>query len=71
MAVRKKIDILFDIPLSIVSDDGFSVFKYSSFGRGYHVYKDILQPTMSDDSLHCEEKKRQRVRQACSCDNFH
>ena len=57
MAVRKKIDILFDIPLLIVRDGSFSVFTYNSFSRGFHVYKDKWQPTVGDDSLHCEEEK--------------
>ena len=57
MAVRKKTDILFVIPLPIALDDCFSVFKYSSIGRGYHVFKDRWQPTVGDDSLHCEEDK--------------
>ena len=57
MAFRKKMDIAFDIPLPIVLDESFSVFKYSSFSRGYHVYSNRLQPTVGDDSLHCEEEK--------------
>ena len=56
MALSKK-DIPFDIPLLIVLDGSFSLFKYSSFSRGYHVYKDRWQPTVGDDSLHCEEEK--------------
>ena len=51
MAVQKKIEILFDIPLPIVLDDSLSAFKYSSFSRRYHVYKDRWQPTVGDDSL--------------------
>ena len=72
MAVRKNIDIPFDIHLPIVLDDSFSVFKYSLFSRGHHFYKDRWQPTVGDDSLHCEEerRKRQQVRQACSCNNL-
>ena len=57
MAVRQKIDILPDIPLPIVLDDSFSVLKNSSFSRSYHVYKDRWQPTVGDDSLHCEEEE--------------
>ena len=57
MAVRKKIAIPFDIPLSIVLDDSFSVYKYRTFSRMYHVYKDSRQPTLGVDSLHCEEEK--------------
>ena len=41
MAVWKKIDISFGIPLPIVLDG--SLLKYSSFSRGYHVYKDRWQ----------------------------
>ena len=57
MDVRKKIDAPFDLHLLIVLEDSFSVFKHSSFRKGYHVYKDRWQPTMGDDSLHCEEEK--------------
>ena len=57
MAGRKKIDIPFDVPLTIFVDDSFSAFKYSSFSKGYHVYKERSQTTVGDDSLHCEEEK--------------
>ena len=57
MAAVKKIDIPFDIPLPIVPDESFSIFKSSCFSRGYHVYKDRWQPTVVDDSLNCEEEK--------------
>ena len=57
MPVRKKVDIPIDIPLPIVFDDSFSVFKYSCFIRGCHVYNDGWQPTVCDDSLHCEEEE--------------
>ena len=50
-------DISFDIPVPIILDDSFSVFKQSSFSRGYHVYKDRWQPTVGDDSLHCQQEK--------------
>ena len=55
MAVWKKIDISFGIPLPIVLDG--SLLKYSSFSRGYHVYKDRWQTPVDDDYLHCEEEK--------------
>ena len=55
MAVQKKIDIPFDIPLPVALDDSFSVFNYNPFRRRY--YKDIWQPTVGDDSLHYEERK--------------
>ena len=45
MTVWKNIEIPFDIPLKIVFDDSFSVFKYSIFSRRYHVYKDREQPS--------------------------
>ena len=50
-------DISFDIPVPIILDESFSVFKWSSFSRGYHVYKDRCQPTVGDDSLHCQQEK--------------
>ena len=44
MAVRKKMNTSLNILLPIVLDDSFSIFKYSSFSRGYQVYKDRWQP---------------------------
>ena len=67
MAVRKKIDILFDIALPIVFDDSFSLFKYSSFSIGYHFEKERWQPIMGDDFLHCEEElKKNRAMSTAS-----
>ena len=71
MAVWKKTDISFDIPLPIVLNDGISVFKYSSFSRAYHVYKERWQPTVGDGwFLVLQRRKRQQVRQVYSCDNL-
>ena len=56
MAVWKKIYIPFGIPLPIVFDDSFSVFKYSSFSTEYHVYKCSWLSTVGDDSFHCEDE---------------
>ena len=69
MAVQKKIDI----PLPIVLDN-FSVFKYNSLRTGYHNYKDRWQPTVGDDSLHCEEEKDNEYDKhavAMICNSFH
>ena len=52
MAVQKKIDIPSSILLPILLDDSFSVFKYNSFSRWYHLHKDKSQPTVGDDFLH-------------------
>ena len=57
IAVRKKIDIPFDISLPNVLDDSFSLLKYNSFSRGYHLYKYTWEPTVGDGSLHFEEEK--------------
>ena len=58
MAARKKmIDILFDIPIPILLDEHFTVFKYSSYNRGYHAYKEIWNPVVGDDSLICEPEE--------------
>ena len=58
MAVRKEINIPFDISLLIVLGDSFSVFKHSSLSRGYHVYKDRWQPTVGDDFFCIMKKKK-------------
>ena len=55
MAARKKmIDIPFDIPIPILLDEHFTVFKYSSYSRGYHAYKEIWNPFVGDDTLICK-----------------
>ena len=42
MAARKKmIDVPFGIPIPILLDEYFTVFKYSSYNRSYHAYKEI------------------------------
>ena len=58
MAARKKmIDISFDIPITIPLDEHFTVFNYSCYSRDYHAYKEIWNPTVSDDSLICEPEE--------------
>ena len=58
MAARKKMtDISFDIPIPVLLDDHFTVFKYSSYSRGYHVYKEIWNPLVGDDSMICEPEE--------------
>ena len=38
-------------------EDFFQVFKYSSFSRGYHVYKNVCILIIGDDSLTCEQEE--------------
>ena len=58
MAARKKmIDIPFDIAIPILLDEHFTVFKYSSYSRSYHAYKEIWNPLVGDDSLICEPEE--------------
>ena len=58
MAARMKmIDIPFDILISIILAEHFTVFKYSSYSRGYHAYKEIWNPLVGDDSLICEQEQ--------------
>ena len=47
---------------------------YSSFSRGYHVYKYRWQPIVGDDSLNCEEEKDNKCKKhavAIIFDSFH
>ena len=37
--------------------EDFQVFKYSSFSREYHVYKDVCIPVIGNDSLTCEREE--------------
>ena len=58
MAARKKmIDIPFDVPIPILLDEHFTVFKYISYSRGYHAYKEIWNPLVGDDSLISEPEE--------------
>ena len=52
------IDIPFDIPIPILLDKHFTVFKYSSYSRSYNAYKEISNPLVGDDSLICEPEER-------------
>ena len=56
-AIKKMIDIPFDIPIPILLNEHFTVFKYSSYSRGCHAYKEIWNPLVGDDSLICEPEE--------------
>ena len=56
MAV-KEIDIPFATAISILIENIFATFKYSSFSRRCHVYKDVWIPIICDDSLTCEQEE--------------
>ena len=56
-AGKKMVDIPFDIPIPILLDEHFTVFKYSSYSRGYRTYKEIWNPLMGDDLLICEAEE--------------
>ena len=51
------IDIPFDISIPILLDEHFTVFKYRSYSRGYHGYKEIWNPLVGNDSLICESEE--------------
>ena len=38
-------------------ENAFTTFKYSSFSRGYYVYKDVWIAITRDDSLTCEREE--------------
>ena len=58
MAARKKIvNIPFDIPIPILLDEHFTVFKYRSYSRGYHTCKELWNPLLGDDSLICQAEE--------------
>ena len=56
MAV-KEIGIAFATPIPILIENTFTTFKYSSFSRGYHVYKDMWISIIGDDALTCEQEE--------------
>ena len=51
------IDIPFDIPIPVLLDEHFTVFKYSPYSRDYHVYEEIWNPLVGDDLLICEPEE--------------
>ena len=53
----KEITIPFATPVPILIENTFTTFKYSSFSRGYRVYKDVWIPIIGDDSLTCEREE--------------
>ena len=44
----------------------FTTFKYSSFNRGYHVYKDVWISIIADDSLACEREEACEKESRCN-----
>ena len=53
-----EINDLFATPITVLIENTFTAFKYSSFIRGYHVYKDVWIHIVGDDSLTCEQEQR-------------
>ena len=53
-----EINDLFATPITVLIENTFTAFKYSSFIRGYHVYKDVWIQIIGDDSLTCEQEQR-------------
>ena len=53
----KKIDILLTTPIPILTGNTSTTFKYSSFDRGYHVYRDVWIHITGNDSLTCEQEE--------------
>ena len=53
-----EINDLFATPITVLIENTFTAFKYSSFIRGYHVYKDVWIHSIGDDSLTCEQEQR-------------
>ena len=53
-----EINDLFATPITVLIENTFTGFKYSSFIRGYHVYKDVWIHIIGDDSLTCEQEQR-------------
>ena len=51
-----EINDLFATPITVLIENTFTAFKYSSFIRGYHVYKDVWIHITGDDSLTCEQE---------------
>ena len=51
-----EINDLFATPITVLIENTFTAFKYSSFFRGYHVYKDVWIHSIGDDSLTCEQE---------------
>ena len=51
-----EINDLFATPITVLIENTFTAFKYSSFIRGCHVYKDVWIHIIGDDSLTCEQE---------------
>ena len=55
--IVKEINIAFATPIPILIENTFITFKYLSFSRGYHVYKDVHIPSNGYDLLTCEREE--------------
>ena len=62
----KGINLPFATPVLILIENTFTTFKYSSFSRGYHVYKDVWISIIVDDSLTCEREEHNEKESRCN-----
>ena len=51
-----KMEILFDVEISILIDNSFSVLKHNSYACSYYAYMDIWKPLIGDDSVRCKRE---------------
>ena len=58
MAVRREtIDVSFETPIPVLVESSFSIFRCSSYSRGYNVCKDVWCLIAGDESLICEPEE--------------
>ena len=55
--ILKGVNILFAAAIPALIESTFTTFKYSSFSRGYYVYKDVWISVNGDESLTCEREE--------------
>ena len=57
---NKEINIPFATPIPLLIKNTLRTFKYSSYSRGYHVYRYVCIPIIGDDSLTCEREEHNK-----------
>ena len=53
---QDKLEIPFDVEISILTNNSFSAVKHNLYSRGYHAYMDIWKSLIGDDSLSCKRE---------------
>ena len=57
MCVLNNSETPFETQILALVHNSFRMYKYNSYSRGYHASKDVWRPSVSNESLICEQEE--------------